>query len=263
MKIKIYQVDAFTDKLFGGNPAAVCPLKEWLSDDLLQNIAMENNLSETAFYVRNGSHYQIRWFTPTVEVDLCGHATFAAAFVLFHHEGHSGDEIQFLSPRSGELRVTRNEDQLTLNFPADHIEPVELTQDILNGFDIKPQTAFKGQSDILLIFNNEEEIRKVKPNFTEIAKLNARGVIVTAKGNDVDFVSRFFGPQVGVDEDPVTGSAHTTLTPYWSKTLNKNKLSARQLSKRGGVLHCELCGDRVDISGQGKLFMSGEIHISG
>ncbi len=263
MKIKIYQVDAFTDKLFGGNPAAVCPLKEWLSDDLLQNIAMENNLSETAFYVKDGHQYQIRWFTPTVEVDLCGHATFAAAFVLFHHEGQEGDEIQFISPRSGELHVTKNNDKLTLNFPADHIEPVELTQDMLKGFDMKPHSAYKGQSDILLIFDNEEEIQTLKPNFTEIAKLDARGVIVTAKGNDFDFVSRFFGPQVGVDEDPVTGSAHTTLTHYWAKTLNKNNLSARQLSNRGGVLHCELREDRVDISGRGKLFMSGEIHISG
>jgi PhzF family phenazine biosynthesis protein len=262
MKIKIYQVDAFTDELFGGNPAAVCPLEEWLSDDLLQNIAMENNLSETAFYVKDGDQYQVRWFTPTVEVDLCGHATFAAAFVLFHHEGHSGEEIQFISPRSGELHVTRNDDQLTLNFPADHIEPVEITQDIFSGFDIKPHSAYKGQSDILLIFDNEQEIKTLKPNFAEIAKLDARGVIVTAKGNDVDFVSRFFGPQVGVNEDPVTGSAHTTLTSYWAQTLNKESLSALQLSKRGGALHCKLRGKRVDISGQGTLYMSGEIHLS-
>jgi len=261
MKLKIYQVDAFTDKIFGGNPAAVCPLQEWLSDDLLQNIAMENNLSETAFYVKDGNKYQIRWFTPTVEVDLCGHATFAAAFVLFHQEDHAEQKIKFFSPRSGQLTVTRQDELLTLNFPADMVQPVEPSQEILTAFDLKPKTVYKGKTDYLFAFKSEEDVKKLNPNLINIAQLDARGVIATAKGNDVDFVSRFFGPQVGVDEDPVTGSAHTTLTPFWAKELGKEELTANQLSKRKGYLKCKYADQRVEISGQGRLFMSGKIYL--
>jgi PhzF family phenazine biosynthesis protein len=261
MTIKIYQVDAFSDKLFGGNPAAVCPLDQWLSDEVMQNIAMENNLSETAFYVQKGHEYQIRWFTPTVEVDLCGHATFAAAYVLFHHEGHDGNEIQFYSPRSGKLKVTKKGDFISLDFPADDMIPATLTQDLLNGFDIAPQSVFKGKTDYLLVFKNEEEIAGLKPDISKISQIDARGIIVTAKGNSVDFVSRFFGPQVGVDEDPVTGSAHTTLTPFWAKKLNKTELSAVQLSKRKGQLLCKYAPPRVEISGKGKLYMTGTIEL--
>ncbi len=261
MKQKIYQIDAFTDSVFSGNPAAVCPLDNWLSDDLLQKIAMENNLAETAYYVKQEHQYLLRWFTPTVEVDLCGHATLAAAFVLFNHENHPGDVIHFYSPRSGNLTVTKQGNSLTLNFPTDVFEPVDLFDELTDGFDLKPIEALKGKTDYMLVYENESQIEKIKPDFAKIAKLDARGIIVTAKGDKVDFVSRFFGPQSGVDEDPVTGSAHTTLTPYWAKKLHKNVLSAIQLSKRKGYLECTYLRDRVEISGQGKLYLTGEIHI--
>jgi len=259
MRQKIYQIDAFTDKVFSGNPAAVCPLDKWPSDELMQQIAMENNLAETAYYVRQGDQYHIRWFTPTVEVDLCGHATLATAFVLFNHEGFEGDTIQFHSPRSGPLTVKRQQQLLTLNFPTDVFAPAELTAEILRCFDIKPKSAFKGKTDYMLVFENEQTIKNLTPALGEISKLKARGVIVTAKGDHADFVSRFFGPQSGVNEDPVTGSAHTTLTPYWAKVLDKDELSAVQLSGRVGHLQCRLLDDRVEIGGYGKLYLVGEI----
>ena len=259
---KIYQVDAFTHKVFSGNPAAVCPLEHWISDETLQNIAMENNLAETAYYVNKGEVYELRWFTPTVEVDLCGHATLATAYVLFHHENHEGNVIHFYSPRSGQLTVTKEEDLLTLNFPTDPVIHTELTVQMLDCFNIPPQSALLGKTDLLLIYNNEEEIRNLIPHFSMISQLNVRGVIVSAPGKDVDFVSRFFTPQCGVDEDPVTGSAHTTLTPFWSKLMNKQELTARQLSRRGGYLLCKNREDRVEISGQGRLYMKGVIYIS-
>ena len=258
---KIYQVDAFTDTVFNGNPAAVCPLEKWLSDDILQKIAMENNLAETAFYVKEGDQYQIRWFTPMVEVDLCGHATLAAAFVLFNHENYSEKIIQFHSPRSGTLTVTKKDELLTLNFPADSIREIELSAEITDGFDIKPISAYKGKTDYLLVFEKEDDISNIKPAFDKISKMNARGVIITAKGNKVDFVSRFFAPQVGINEDPVTGSAHTTLTPYWAKHLGKNEMTAMQLSERSGYLQCNFLDTRVEISGKGKLYLKGEVYL--
>lgn len=261
MPQKIYQVDAFTDKVFSGNPAAVCPLTKWESDELLQKIAMENNLAETAFYVKQGNEYEIRWFTPTVEVDLCGHATLAAAFVLFNYENHTTNEIQFNSPRSGILMVKRDGDYLTLNFPTDVFNQIAITEELTNGFDIKPIEALKGKTDYVLVFENESQIINIKPNFNSIAKLKGRGVIITAKGNEVDFVSRFFAPQSGINEDPVTGSAHTTLTPYWSKRLNKTELTAIQLSERKGYLKCKYLNERVEISGQAKLYLIGEIFL--
>jgi len=261
MKQKIYQVDAFSKEAFSGNPAAVCPLEEWLSDEQMQNIAMENNLAETAFYVKSGDKYEIRWFTPKVEVDLCGHATLAAAFILFNNEGHKGDIINFVSLKSGPLTVSRNKKLLTLNFPTDRFEEVEMSEDLVSGFDLKPLLAFKGKTDYLLIFENENQIINIEPNLMAISKLGGRGVIVSAKGEDVDFVSRFFAPQSGIDEDPVTGSAHTTLVPYWAKTLGKDILSSMQLSKRKGWLFCKLLNDRVEISGQCRLYLSGEIYI--
>ncbi len=261
MNYKIYQIDAFANELFAGNPAAVCPLDKWLNDTILQKIAMENNLAETAFYVKNGQHYELRWFTPTVEVDLCGHATLAAAFVLFEFEHHSSDSIEFHSRKSGILKVKRAGDLLTLDFPTDEIKKVNVTDKLTNGFNIRPQHAFKGKTDYLLIFKNEEEIVNLMPDFDEISKLDVRGVIVTAKGEKSDFVSRFFAPQSGVSEDPVTGSAHTTLTPYWSGVLGKKELSAVQLSKRKGYLQCKLLTDRVEISGKAKLYLKGEIFI--
>lgn len=261
MKQKIYQIDAFTDKVFTGNPAAVCPLDKWLNDDILQNIAMENNLSETAFYVKQDSMFYIRWFTPTVEVDLCGHATLATAFVLFNHENYSENIIHFYSPRSGALTVTKNGEYLTLNFPADIFEQVAISDDIVNCFDLKPESVYKGKSDYLFVFEKEEDIINIRPEYDKIVKLDSRGVIISAKGNNVDFVSRFFAPQSGVNEDPVTGSAHTTLTPYWSKQLGKTELTALQLSNRKGYLKCRYLNDRVEITGKGKLYLTGEIYL--
>jgi PhzF family phenazine biosynthesis protein len=261
MKLKIYQADAFTNKLFSGNPAAVCPLNEWIDDDIMQKIAMENNLAETAFYVKKEDIYELRWFTPTMEVDLCGHATLASAFVLFNYENHMSGIIQFFSHRSGNLTVTKKDNLLTLNFPSDQIEPIEITHEVLACFDLSPKEAYIGKSDLLLIYNCEKEILNLQPEMEKIRKIDVRGIIVSSKGDTTDFVSRFFAPQSGVDEDPVTGSAHTTLTPYWSKKLGKKNLSARQLSKRGGELHCMLLNDRVEISGECKLYLTGEIYI--
>ena len=262
MKIKLYQVDAFTDKVFSGNPAAVCPLTEWLSDEQLQNIAMENNLAETAFYVRKGNSYDIRWFTPTIEVDLCGHATLASAHIIFHYHHYVGNEIIFNSHRSGMLKVFKQDKLLTLDFPTDNFQRVELLPRLTDCFDIKPVEAFKGKTDYMLVFENESDIKNLKPEIEKISKLKeARGVIVTAKGKDVDFVSRFFGPQSGINEDPVTGSAHTTLTPYWAAKLGKNELTAIQLSQRKGHLKCRHMGERVYISGQAITYLVGEIDV--
>ncbi|PSL07680.1 PhzF family phenazine biosynthesis protein [Cecembia rubra] len=257
--LKIYQVDAFTDHVFGGNPAAVVPLRHWLSDDLLQKIALENNLSETAFFVKDGDKYLIRWFTPTVEVDLCGHATLASAHVLFHHEAHPFGSIDFYSPRSGELKVHLKDGRITLDFPKDDIKEIPLSDELLSCFEPRAIQAFRGKSDVVLVFRSETEIRNLRFDLTQIEKIPARGVIVTAKGENVDFVSRFFGPQVGVPEDPVTGSAHTTLIPLWAEKLGKTKLIAQQLSARGGELICELMGERVAISGKAVTYMEGRI----
>ena len=262
MKQKIYQVDAFAQQLFSGNPAAVCPLEKWLADELMQKIAQENNLAETAFYVREqDSSFQIRWFTPAVEVDLCGHATLATAYVLFNHEGVNQDMVHLHSPRSGKLTVAKDGDNLTMNFPSDVFEEVKLTEELTAGFNIMPRVAYKGKTDYMLLFDNEKEIKEIIPDFNLISKVEARGIIVTAKGDDADFVSRFFAPQVDVNEDPVTGSAHTTLVPFWSERLNKKELSAIQLSPRKGYLSCKYLGERVEISGQCKLYLTGEIYI--
>jgi PhzF family phenazine biosynthesis protein len=260
MKIKLYQIDAFANKLFSGNPAAVCPLEEWLPDDLMQQIAEENNLAETAFFVKEGEDYRIRWFTPTVEVDLCGHATLATAHVLFAYLQHPHDQIRFAS-RSGVLRVTREQDRLTLDFPADQITRVEPFPELKAAFPEEPQEVYKGKTDYMLVFGSEAQILDLQPDFRAIARIPARGVIVTAKGEEVDFVSRFFGPQSGIDEDPATGSAHTTLTPYWAERLGKNELTAVQLSPRRGYFTCTWQGERVAISGQARTYMIGEINF--
>src|SRR3954469_4832179 len=259
MKLKIYQIDAFTESIFVGNPAAVCPLEKWLPDETLQKIAMENNLAETAYYVKKDASYEIRWFTPTVEVDLCGHATLATAYVLYNYEHHAGNEIQFISPRSGKLMVTKNKELLTLNFPSDTMQKITVSEELKKGFDQQPLEVFKGKTDYMFVFNSEAQIQNLKPNFPELSKWNVRGIIVTAKGEKSDFVSRFFAPQSGIDEDPVTGSAHTTLTPYWADRLGKNELSAIQLSARKGHLTCKLLNDRVEISGMAKTYLIGEI----
>lgn len=259
--IKIYQIDAFTDKVFSGNPAAVCPLDTWLSDDILQKIAMENNLAETAFYVKKEDVYEIRWFTPIIEVDLCGHATLAAAYVIFTFEDTSTKLINFYSHRSGKLPVKKEVDFISLNFPCDTFEKVELTEELAQCFDIQIIEAFKGKHDYLLICENENAIQHCSADLNKISKLDSRAIMITAKGNEVDFVSRFFAPQSGINEDSVTGSAHTTLTPYWSKKLGKNELVAKQLSSRQGNLKCIDLGERIEISGQCKLYLIGEIFI--
>lgn len=259
--LSIYQVDAFADEVFRGNPASVCVLENWLSDDMMQKIAMENNLAETAFVVKNGEQFLIRWFTPDVEVDLCGHATLASAFVLQRFLYPSQTTFQFYSERSGSLPVTYNNEVFTLDFPADDLEEIEIPAALTEIFNNKAKQCFKGKTDYLLIFENEEEVIAAKPNFNDLAKVECRGVIITAKGNEVDFVSRFFGPAVGVNEDPVTGSAHTTLTPYWAKVLGRDNLTARQVSCRGGNLTVEHKNDRVKISGKGVLYLKGEIYF--
>lgn len=261
MSQKIYQIDAFADVLFSGNPAAVCPLDNWLDADIMQKIAAENNLAETAFTVPVENGFEIRWFTPTVEVDLCGHATLASAFVLINFEGFTDDKINFFSKNSGTLTVTKNGDLFTLNFPSDSLQKIENLSQFKNCFAHQPIEAYQGKTDYLLIFENESQIVNMKPNFSEIAKINARGIIVSSISENFDFVSRFFGPNCGVNEDPVTGSAHTTLTPFWAEKLGKTKLTAKQISKRGGVLECELKNDRILISGKCKTYLKGEIFI--
>ena len=257
--MELYKVNAFCKDIFSGNPAAVCLLEHWPEDELMQNIAAENNLADTAFCVREKDHYHIRWFTPLVEVNLCGHATLAAAYVLFDQKGYSRDTIVFTS-RSGELKVTKTETLLTLDFPADDWERIELNDEMYRWFSTKPIEAYRGKTDYLLIFSSEAEIENIVANLPALERLKeVRGVIVSAKGNTVDFVSRFFAPQSGITEDPVTGSAHTTLTQYWSRKLGKEELTAVQLSARKGYLYCKDEGRRIKISGRAKIFLVGQI----
>lgn len=260
-KIQLYQIDAFTDKVFGGNPAAVCVLDAWLANTTMQQIAAENNLAETAFVVPKGEDYEITWFTPTVEVDLCGHATLAAAYVLFRYAGHTSEVIRFHSRRSGLLTVEKSGDALTLDFPTDRYEAVTTPDALVKAFGKAPLQTYKGKTDYLLVYASQEDVEAFKPDIALINSVEARGVIVTAPGHDVDFVSRFFCPQVGISEDPVTGSAHTTLTPYWSEKLGKKVLTAQQLSARKGSLTCEFLGDRVKITGKAVTYLKGEIEV--
>ncbi len=259
--LKIYQIDAFAETLFSGNPAAVVPLENWLEDDLMQKIAAENNLAETAFIVPSENGFEIRWFTPVDEVDLCGHATLASAFVLHNFENYGENIIYFHSRKSGTLVVTKTDDFYTLDFPADCIEKVENNGQFDDFFAYPPTEIIKGKTDYLLVFENEDQIKNITPDFNKISKVEVRGIIVTSQSENFDFVSRFFASPVGVDEDPVTGSAHTTLIPYWSKVLNKNKFSAKQISQRGGILNCELQGNRVLISGKCVPYLIGKIFI--
>ena len=261
MKIKLYQIDAFTDKVFHGNPAGVCILNTWLEEEIMKNIAEENNLPETAFVVKNNDSYEIRWFTPKLEVDLCGHATLASAYVLYNYYKYKEPKINFYSPRSGNLYVEKEGDDLTLDFPVDTIEKCDTPEAIKKAFEYFLIESHKGKSDYLFVFSDQKEIENMKPDMNQIASVGKRGVIVTSKGNEVDFVSRFFAPQSGINEDPVTGSAHTTLTAYWSEKLMKTKLTAKQLSERGGYLECELIENRVKITGKAVTYMIGEIYI--
>lgn len=260
-KIKIYQVDAFADRLFSGNPAAVCLLDKWLADESMQSIAAENNLAETAFLVKMKDYFEIRWFTPSVEVDLCGHATLASAFVLFECLDYKEPVINFFSPRSGELKVSKEGELLYLDFPTDIMHKAGHIPLIQNGIGMLTTEVYKGKTDYIAFVESEEEVLNLVPDFHEISKLEARGLIVTAKGNEVDFVSRFFAPQSGIDEDPVTGSAHTSLIPLWSEKLDKKEMVARQMSKRGGTIYCTNRGARCLIGGKAKLYLSGEIYI--
>lgn len=262
MQLSLYQLDAFTDKVFGGNPAAVVPLTSWLSDETMQAIAAENNLAETAFYVPTEAGFHIRWFTPTVEVDLCGHATLASAYVLFSLENYAHNEINFDS-RSGVLNVRKEGDWLVLNFPADSIHKQLLSPPALLEAlgEISPVEILRGKTDFMAVLESEEQVRTLQPDIIVLSTLPARGVIITAPGDSVDFVSRFFAPQSGIAEDPVTGSAHTTLTPYWADKLGKTEMEALQVSARGGVLKTKLIGDRVEIAGQVKLYLRGTIEI--
>ncbi len=260
MKLPLFKVDAFAEKLFKGNPAAVVPLDEWLDDELMQAIAMENNLSETAFFVPSQLGFEIRWFTPKAEVKLCGHATLASAHVIFEEAGYPKDEISFGS-KSGILQVKKSGDLLQLNFPADKVTKVDAPNAIIQALGKLPKACYKGRTDYLLLYHSEKEIREMNPNFFSLAKTDARGIIVTAPGDKADFVSRFFAPGVGINEDPVTGSAHTTLTPFWAKKLCKNEFVAHQLSQRGGELICELQDDRVLIAGKAKTYLRGEIFV--
>lgn len=260
MELTIYQVDAFTNKLFGGNPAAVCPLTEWLPTETMQKIALENNLSETAFIVPEGEGYHIRWFTPAIEVDLCGHATLATAHALYAEMGYEGDKIVFNS-KSGALTVAKSNDSYIMNFPTDDLKPVTIPNEITEALGVQPLEVFKGKDDYLAIFDNQTTIENFTPDFKKLGQLNVRGIITSAKGDSVDFISRCFFPAAGIDEDPVTGSAHTTMIPYWSKKLNKTKMIAQQLSARGGLLNCEYLGDRVNIGGQAVTYLRGAITL--
>ncbi|MDX8397725.1 MAG: PhzF family phenazine biosynthesis protein [Mariprofundaceae bacterium] len=260
MKLPIYQIDAFAEVPFEGNPAAVCPLESWLPDALMQSIAGENNLSETAFFIPTATGFHIRWFTPTAEVDLCGHATLAAAYVLFHYQSYPKDCIEFQS-KSGMLKVSRQQNQMVLDFPSqlpmDCAVPIEIQQ----AFNITPLKCLKS-ADYMVVFEHEDDVLTAEPDLELLKKLDGRGVIITAASVKYDFVTRFFAPKLGIHEDPVTGSAYTQLLPYWSKILGRNKLYARQLSSRGGNVTCELQDDRVLIAGSAVKYLQGEIEVS-
>lgn len=259
MRLPLYQVDAFAARQFSGNPAAVCPLERWLPDDVMQSIAAENNLAETAFFVPNGDRYHLRWFTPTVEVDLCGHATLGAAFVILNEIDKSANRVVF-DTRSGELIVTREGDLYSLDFPAR--PPVECTAHprLFEALGA-PARKVLAARDYLVIYETEDEVRALKPDMRLLATVDRFAVIVTAPGKTADFVSRFFAPAQGVPEDPVTGSAHCTLIPYWSARLGKKKLHALQVSPRGGELWCEDLGARVKISGKAARYLEGSIFL--
>ena len=259
MSIPYYQVDAFTDRLFTGNPAGVCLLLDWLPDATLQAIAAENNLAETAFVVPRNGYFDLRWFTPNLEMDLCGHATLAPAHVIFHHLGCRDSIVRFQT-RSGLLTVTREQDLLTLDFPARPASPCPAPADLVAGLGATPVATAKAR-DYLAVFNNEETVRKLKPDMAALLRLDCLGIIATAPGEQCDFVSRFFAPRAGVPEDPVTGSAHCTLIPYWAERLGRTKLHARQVSPRGGELFCELRGERVGMAGRAVTYSTGFLQV--
>ena len=262
MKIPIYVLDSFSDCVFKGNPAAVCPLDEWLPDDLMQRIAMENNLSETAFFVKEGDDHRVRWFTPGLEVDLCGHATLASAAVLFRELHHPGEMVRFHS-RSGILEVTRNADGgYTLDLPSDPPKKVEsVPPGIFEGLGVAQGEVWRGRDDYLILLDTEDRVRNLRPDFRTLSGVPSRGVVATATGSNCDFVSRCFYPQTGIDEDPVTGSAHCLLTSFWSAKTGITEFKALQLSARGGAMECTLAGNRVHLKGKVAFYLKGEISV--
>lgn len=262
MRLQIFQVDAFTAKPFGGNPAAVVPLDAWLPDETMLAIAAENNLAETAFFVKNEDRYEIRWFTPKVEVNLCGHATLASSHVIFNELKLESEKINFYSGRSGELRVTKDGDKLVLDFPAYAVNEIEPIAELALALGIVPLKTWETQGNMVMaLVEYENEVRKLSPDMHRIAKLPYDEVIITAKGETCDFASRMFAPRIGIPEDPVTGAIHCSLIPYWAGELGKGKLFAKQLSARCGELYCELAGDRVKIGGNAVLYLKGEIYV--
>ena len=260
MRLELFQVDSFTNKIFEGNPAGVI-FSEFLPNEVMQKIALENNLSETAFVYEEGNDYRIKWFSPLMEIDLCGHATLAAAHIYFTEINRDANSITFISSKNGSLEVTRKNNYLYLNFPVDQYAPISIDDDLINMIGETPIEAFKGRDDIMCIFEDESIIYNIEPNKSLLKLFPVRGLIVSAKSLDYDFVSRCFFPITGVDEDPVTGSAHTTLTPYWAKQLGKDSLLAKQVSSRGGELKCVLEGDRVIIGGEAVTYLNGFITI--
>ena len=257
----VYQVDAFTNQIFKGNPAAVCPLKEWISEDLMQSIAEENNLSETVFFVEHGGRFDIRWFTPTSEIDLCGHATLAAGHIIYTEMNYGHSLIEFNS-KSGRLTVEKKGEWYILNFPSEKITEMEKPSFLESALNSPVLKTYKGKWKYLVELESESAVQDLKPNFGLLSNLDANGIIVTAEGNKVDFVSRFFAPKIGINEDPVTGSAHTLLIPHWGEKLNKTKMLAMQLSKRTGFLKCEYLQDRVEMSGQAITYLKGTIAVN-
>ena len=261
MRIPLYQVDAFASQVFAGNPAAVCLLDRWVDDSILQAVAAENNLSETAFLVRNNEGFDLRWFTPVTEVALCGHATLASAFVLFTYQKWPGEHIRFQTRKSGVLVVTKRDDLLEMDFPAKPAYVQAPTAGLNEALRVTPQEVLASAEDLLVVLDSEKTVKSVQPDFFALERVACRGIIITARGDRSDFVSRFFAPRVGIPEDPVTGSAHCVLIPYWAGVLRKDDLHAFQVSKRGGELFCKQAGERVKISGKAVLYMEGTITL--
>lgn len=259
MKLDIYQLDAFASNRFEGNPAAIVPLQEWLPDATMQAIATENNLSETAFFVANGDGFHLRWFTPVAEVKLCGHATLATAAVLFDELHYESDQIRFQT-LSGELRVSRKGEALQMDFPAQVPTPCAVPPQLIDAFSATPVACLKFD-DVIAVFAEEDFVRQVRPNLARLAEIECRGILITAAAKDYDFILRWFGPRLGINEDPVTGSAFTQVVPYWAERLGKSRLTAKQVSARGGEVRCELQGDRVLIAGTVYKYMQGTIAI--
>jgi PhzF family phenazine biosynthesis protein len=261
MKIPIYQVDAFTDRVFSGNPAAVCLLEGWIDDEQLQGIACENNLSETAFLVRCAEGFELRWFTPATEVALCGHATLASAFVIFNFLKWPQETVRFQTRKSGPLTVRRSRELLEMDFPARAPTRQTPPAGLIKALGVQPLEILGSEEDILVVLHSEENVRALQPDLGALAEVPCRGTIVTAAGRTCDFVSRFFAPRVGVPEDPVTGSAHCVLVPYWAARLERTRLHALQVSRRGGELFCEDRGERVGIAGKAVFYLEGTVSM--